>query len=150
MTSVRLSMRAFRLRRQSGRAAMLFAHMGPEMHSRGVEPAEERLIGELEEGVAESTARAARRAGRDPERGRSGQLVPMTDAIETNLGRKPEQLSADAGYCLEANLEALESRKMDGYVATGRATRFGATRHESPGTVRLAHRAQVCACTVRS
>ena len=39
----------------------------------------------------------------------SGQLVPMTDAIETNLGRKPEQLSADAGYCSEANLEALEN-----------------------------------------
>jgi hypothetical protein len=32
----------------------------------------------------------------------------MTDAVETNLGRKPEQLSADAGYCSEANLEALE------------------------------------------
>jgi transposase len=51
----------------------------------------------------------------------SGQLVPMTDAIETNLGRKPEQLSADAGYCSEANLEALETREVDGYVATGRA-----------------------------
>ena len=50
-----------------------------------------------------------------------GQLVPMTDAIETNLGRKPEQLSADAGYCSEANLEALESRSIDAYVATGRA-----------------------------
>jgi transposase/predicted nucleic acid-binding Zn-ribbon protein len=50
-----------------------------------------------------------------------GQLVPMTDAIETNLGRKPEQLSADAGYCSEANLEALENRSIDGYVATGRA-----------------------------
>ena len=50
-----------------------------------------------------------------------GQLVPMTDAIETNLGRKPEQLSADAGYCSEANLEALESRNIDAYVATGRA-----------------------------
>jgi len=49
------------------------------------------------------------------------QLVPMTDAIETNLGRKPEQLSADAGYCSEANLKALESRNIDGYVATGRA-----------------------------
>jgi transposase len=49
------------------------------------------------------------------------QLVPMTDAIKTNLGRKPEQLSADAGYCSEANLEALESRSIDGYVATGRA-----------------------------
>jgi transposase len=50
-----------------------------------------------------------------------GQLVPMTDAIETNLGRKPEQLSADAGYCSEANLAALESRNIDAYVATGRA-----------------------------
>lgn len=49
------------------------------------------------------------------------QLVPMTDAIETNLGRKPEQLSADAGYCSEANLEALEGRGIDSYVATGRA-----------------------------
>jgi hypothetical protein len=28
-----------------------------------------------------------------------GQLVPMTDAIEANLDRKPAQLSADAGYC---------------------------------------------------
>src|SRR5438128_600385 len=45
----------------------------------------------------------------------------MTDAIETNLGRKPEQLSADAGYCSEANLEALEERTIDAYVATGRA-----------------------------
>ena len=45
----------------------------------------------------------------------------MTDAIETNLGRKPEQLSADAGYCSEANLEALENRNIDAYVATGRA-----------------------------
>src|SRR5216683_2185586 len=49
------------------------------------------------------------------------QLVPMTDAIETNLGRKPDQLSADAGYCSEANLEALENRNIDAYVATGRA-----------------------------
>jgi transposase len=49
------------------------------------------------------------------------QLVPMTDAIETNLGRKPEQLSADSGYCSEANLEALEGRGIDSYVATGRA-----------------------------
>jgi transposase len=51
----------------------------------------------------------------------SGQLVPITDAVETNLGRKPEQVSADAGYCSEANLEALENRDIDGYVATGRA-----------------------------
>ena len=59
-----------------------------------------------------------------------GQLIPMTDAIETNLGRKPAQLSADAGYCSEANLEALESRNIDAYVATGR------TRDAVVGTVK--------------
>jgi Transposase DDE domain len=45
----------------------------------------------------------------------------MIDAVEANLGRRPEQASADSGYCSEANLEALESRHIDGYVATGRA-----------------------------
>ena len=48
------------------------------------------------------------------------QLVPMTDAIETNLGRRPEQLSADSGYCSDANIEVLEARGIDGYIAPGR------------------------------
>ena len=47
------------------------------------------------------------------------QLVPMTDAIEANLGRKPEQVSADAGYCSDANLAALETRGIDGYIGAG-------------------------------
>jgi transposase len=51
----------------------------------------------------------------------SGQLVPMIDATKANLGRYPAQASADAGYCSEGNLEALETRDIDGYVATGRA-----------------------------
>jgi transposase len=69
----------------------------------------------------------------------SAQLVPMTDAIETNLGRKPAQLSADAGYCSEANLKALESRNIDAYVATGRARDAvtGAVESE-PATTTLA------------
>jgi transposase len=50
-----------------------------------------------------------------------GQLVPMVDAIEKNLGRKPEQVSADNGYCSEENIAALDERKIDGYVAPGRA-----------------------------
>ncbi len=49
------------------------------------------------------------------------QLVSMTDAIETNLGRKPEPLSANSGYCSDANIEALETRGIDGYIAPGRA-----------------------------
>ncbi|WP_166294098.1 IS1182 family transposase [Bradyrhizobium sp. 2S1] len=50
-----------------------------------------------------------------------GQLVPLIEAIESNLGRKPRQASADSGYCSEANLEALDTRSIDGYVAPGRA-----------------------------
>jgi hypothetical protein len=47
--------------------------------------------------------------------------VPLVEAIANNLGRKPEQTSADSGYCSEANLEALEAHGIDGYVAPGRA-----------------------------
>ena len=50
-----------------------------------------------------------------------GQLVPVVDAIEANLGRKPAQVSADSGYCSEANIEALAAREIDGYIAAGRA-----------------------------
>ena len=50
-----------------------------------------------------------------------GQLVPLADGIGKNLGRKPKQASADAGYCSEANLQALAGRGIGAYVATGRA-----------------------------
>jgi len=49
------------------------------------------------------------------------QLTPMVDAVEANMGRKPKQVSADAGYCSQANLEAIESHEIDAYIATGRA-----------------------------
>jgi len=48
------------------------------------------------------------------------ELVPMVEQIEANTGAKPAQVSADAGYCSEENLTALEKRKIDAYVATGR------------------------------
>jgi hypothetical protein len=32
------------------------------------------------------------------------------DGINKNLGRKPKEASADAGYCSEANLNALADR----------------------------------------
>jgi transposase len=49
------------------------------------------------------------------------QLVALIDGIEKNLGRKPAEASADAGYCSEANLAALDVRGIKAYVATGRA-----------------------------
>jgi transposase len=49
------------------------------------------------------------------------QLVPLLDAIADDLGRKPKEVSADSGYCSEANLAALARRGIAGYVAVGRA-----------------------------
>ncbi len=49
-----------------------------------------------------------------------GQLVPLVDAIETNLGRRPKEASADAGYCSEANIKAVRARGIKPYIATGR------------------------------
>jgi len=42
-----------------------------------------------------------------------------------HLGKKPAQLSADAGFCSDANLAALEQREIDGYIAPGRAKHAG-------------------------
>jgi hypothetical protein len=49
------------------------------------------------------------------------QLTPLVDAVTANMGKKPGQVSADAGYCSNANLAALEARGIDAYVAPGRA-----------------------------
>src|SRR5271169_3215176 len=59
--------------------------------------------------------------GLDAKQSDQHQLTPMVDAVEANMGRKPEQVSADAGYCSDANLEAMESRNIDAYIAAGRA-----------------------------
>jgi transposase len=50
-----------------------------------------------------------------------GQLTGLIDGIEANLGRRPQEVSADSGYLSEANLTALDARGVKGYIATGRA-----------------------------
>jgi len=59
--------------------------------------------------------------GLTPSTSDQDQLVALIDGIEKNLGRKPAEASADAGYCSEANLAALDVRGIKAYVATGRA-----------------------------
>jgi transposase len=49
------------------------------------------------------------------------QLVPLLDGITANLGRQPREVSADSGFCSEANLRALDRRGIAGYVAVARA-----------------------------
>ena len=48
------------------------------------------------------------------------ELTPMLEQIKTNTGRQACELSADVGYCSEANLCELSRRHVRGYVATGR------------------------------
>jgi transposase len=48
-------------------------------------------------------------------------VVPLMDATLATTGARPEEVSADAGFCSEANLRALAERRIRSYVATGRA-----------------------------
>jgi transposase len=61
------------------------------------------------------------------------QLVPLVDAIAADLGRSPEEASADAGYCSEANLAALDKRGIAGYVAVARAKRAANAKRQING-----------------
>lgn len=67
------------------------------------------------------------------------QMSPLLDRIKVNLGRNPDEVSADAGYCSAANLCTLSRRRIAGYIATGRQ-RHGTTaavnaRRLKPGLV---------------
>lgn len=58
-----------------------------------------------------------------------GQLVPMLDAACSNTATTPHYVLADAGYKTERNLQTLEERGIDAYVAIGREGK--AMRHVS-------------------
>jgi transposase len=71
--------------------------------------------------AVDATAQVIVAHGLDARQSDQHQLIAIADAIEANLGKKPAQLSADAGYCSDANLAAMEKREMDAYIAPGRA-----------------------------
>jgi transposase len=48
------------------------------------------------------------------------QLTPLLEQIEETTGAHPDRLLADAGYRSEANLQQLEEKGIDGFVAMGR------------------------------
>ena len=62
------------------------------------------------EAAVDATAQVIVAHGLNAKQSDQHQLAPIIYAIEANLSRKPAQLSADAGYCSEANLAALEER----------------------------------------
>ena len=48
------------------------------------------------------------------------QLIPMLEQVETNMGRKPDAVSADTGYWSEANATDPTVAEIDLHIATGR------------------------------
>jgi len=70
-------------------------------------------------------------------------LPRLLDEIRDNTGRQAEEISADAGYCTEANLRTLGRRRIRAYVATGRQWRGERTtrfRRLGPLAARMATR----------
>jgi transposase len=48
------------------------------------------------------------------------QLVPTVETIREQAGQKPQEILTDSGYCSDANLEYLEKKKIQGFIATDR------------------------------
>jgi hypothetical protein len=71
------------------------------------------------------------------------QLVPLIDGIEANLGAKPKEASADNGYLSEANLAALAERRINAYVATGRAKHPARAKRKVTGSLTRAMRTKL-------
>jgi transposase len=68
----------------------------------------------------------AQRVQTSPVDGRG--LKPLLAAVRAVLGANPKEVSADAGFCSEANLTHLARRRIEGYVSPGRA------RHGKPNS----------------
>ncbi|WP_395857868.1 transposase [Cystobacter fuscus] len=49
------------------------------------------------------------------------QLSPMVEQVETNTGLVPEQLSADSGYLCQEDIEKVEDKGVECFIATGRS-----------------------------
>lgn len=68
----------------------------------------------------------------------------MLAAARAALHANPREVSADAGYCTEANLLHLERHKIAGYVATGRA------RQAQAGPGPLTHTGRIAAMALKT
>jgi transposase len=81
-------------------------------------------------------------------------LDPMLAQIKANTGRQAKEVSADAGFCSEANMKVLARRHVRGYIATGRQ-RHGETSStgrlgNKPGTLTHAMRLRLSRAAHRS
>ena len=73
-----------------------------------------------------------------------GSWAPLVDQVKQNTGRKLQRVLADAGYKGEKNCQALEQRKIRGFVAQGRESRQqeGPADSGGPASRRMVKRLQ--------
>lgn len=50
----------------------------------------------------------------------AGHLVPMIEKVKETTGRRPQEVSADAGYWSEANVEGAKRRRVEPFIAPER------------------------------
>lgn len=67
----------------------------------------------------------------------NSQLIPMTEAAESNTNRKCARVLADAGYKSEGNFVALEGMGVDAHVALGRGEKGERDTTAGPATERM-------------
>lgn len=76
------------------------------------------------------------------------QAAPMTEQVQKNTGKLPNQVSADAGYFSEDNVQHLTQNGIDPYIATGqrkysdRSTPSPRGRIPQDATIKGTHGAQ--------
>ena len=68
-----------------------------------------------------------------------GRLVALLGEVEGTHGERPATVLADAGYCSEADLAALEDRDVDAHVALGRENKR-AVAEKHPAKARMAEK----------
>ena len=90
--------------------------------------------------AVDGTAQIIVAHGLTPSMSDQDQFVPLLDAIKDNLGRRPKEASADAGYLSEANLEAMAERGIEAYIATGRAKHAACAKRNITGALTKAMR----------
>ena len=106
--------------------------------------------------------RSSSLSGCRPTRPTTRALVPLVDQAKANLGRKPREVSGDAGFATEANLARMAERRVRAYLAPGRG-RHGQARSAGDrrfkrkplmaamaATLERAGRAPATACESRS
>ena len=98
--------------------------------------------------AVDATAQVIVAHGLDARRGDQHQLTPIADAIEANLGRKPAQLSADAGYCSRPTLRRWSSARSTPISRRGGPSTPGKEKAAARGSPPCARRSRPAATSV--